>query len=80
MDAALVLAQAQALGEEEEVEPRVLGAAREVLERREVDLAARAGVAPHGGVVDAREVGAEVDLLAGSGAHVASVRAQAIAA
>ncbi|CPU65353.1 Uncharacterised protein [Mycobacteroides abscessus] len=80
VDAALVLAQAQALGEEEEVELRVLGAAREVLERREVDLAARAGVAPHGGVVDAREVGAEVDLLAGSGAHVGSVRAQAIAA
>ena len=63
-DPAPVLAQAQALGEEEEVELAPLGGAGEVDERREVGLAARRRVAPHRRVVDAGEVGGEVDLLA----------------
>ena len=58
-----VLAQAEALGEEEEVELAPLGGLREVDERREVGLAARLRVAPHGRVVHAREVRGEVDLL-----------------
>ena len=59
-----LLAQAQALGEEEEVEAAALGGLGEVDERAELDLAAGGGIAPHGRVVDAREVGAEDDLLA----------------
>ncbi|OEI69797.1 hypothetical protein Cus16_0409 [Curtobacterium sp. ER1/6] len=66
VDAALLLAEPQPLGEEQEVEAPALGVPREVLERRERDLALGPLVAPHGGVVDAREVGGEVDLtLAG---------------
>ena len=68
-DAAPVLAQAQPLGEEEEVELAALGGLGEVHERGEVGLAARGRIAPHRRVVDAREVGGEVDLLAG-GVHV----------
>ena len=62
-DAAAVLAQPQALGEEEEVELAPLGGLGEVHERREVGLAARVGIAPHGRVVHAGEVRGEVDLL-----------------
>ena len=59
---ARVLAQAQALGEEEEVELRALGGLGQVHEGREVDVAAGRRVAPHRRVVHAREVGGEVDL------------------
>ena len=67
-DPAAVLAQPQALGEEEEVELAPLGGLGEVDERGEVGLAARLRVAPHRGVVDAGEVGGEVELLH-DGAH-----------
>src|SRR5690606_23928924 len=63
VDAAAVLAQPQPLGEEHEVHQPALGVLREVHERGEVGLAAGPGVAPDRGVVDAREVGAQVDLL-----------------
>jgi len=59
-DLSLVFAQAQALGEEEEVEEAAFGGAGEVLEVCELDVGAGVGVGPHGGVVDAREVGGEV--------------------
>ena len=62
-DLAAVLAEAEALGEEEEVELAPLGDLREVHERREVGLAARGRITPHGRVVHAREVRGEVDLL-----------------
>jgi hypothetical protein len=62
VEEALVLAQAQALGQEEVVEEAALGVGGEVLERLEVDLAARVGGAPDGRVVDAGDVGGEVDL------------------
>ena len=65
VDLAVLLAQPQPLGEEEEVELGALGGLREVRERAELDVAAGRRVAPHGGVVDAGEVGGEVDLLAG---------------
>ena len=64
VDLAVLLAQPQTLGEEEEVELAALGDLREVDERVELDVAARPRVAPHRGVVHAREVGGEVDLLA----------------
>ena len=51
VDPPAVLAQPQALGEEQVVEQAPLGVAGEVLERREVDLAARRGIGPHRGVV-----------------------------
>jgi hypothetical protein len=63
VDLAAVLAEPQALGEEQEVEEAALGGAGEVHERGEVGLAPRLRVAPHRGVVDAREVRGEVDLL-----------------
>ena len=66
-DPAAVLAQTQALGQEEEVELAPLGRAGQVHERREVDLAARRRIAPDRRVVDAGEVGGEVDLLAVGG-------------
>ena len=47
----------------------LLGGAGEVHERGEVGLAARRRVAPHRGVVDAREVRGEVDLLLGRLSH-----------
>ena len=57
-----VLAQPQTLGQEDVVEQPALGVAGEVLERGEVDLAARGRVGPHGLVVHTGEVGGEVDL------------------
>jgi hypothetical protein len=65
VDGAALLAQAQPFGQEEEVELAPLGGAGEVFERREVDLAARARVAPHRRVVHAREVGGQDHLLLG---------------
>src|SRR6185312_17505919 len=47
------LAQGEAFGEEEEVEPAAFGGAGGVLEGREVDLAARLRVPPGGVVVHA---------------------------
>ena len=67
VDLAALLAQAQALGEEEEVELRALRGLREVPERLELDVAAGRRVAPDRRVVDAGEVGGEVDLLLGTG-------------
>jgi hypothetical protein len=64
VDLAALLAQAQPFGEEQEVELGVLGDAGEAGERVELDVAARARVAPHRGVVHAGEVRGEVDLLA----------------
>ncbi len=68
VDAALVLAQPQALGEEEEVELAAFGGLREPDERVQVDLAPRAGVGPDGVVLDAGELCGEVYLLHGHGA------------
>ena len=64
VDLTVLLAQSQTLGQEQEVELGPLGDLRETAERLEFDVAARARVAPHGGVVDAGEVGREMDLLA----------------
>ena len=64
VDAAAMFAQPQALGEEEEVEHAPLGGPGQVDERVELDLAARVGVRPHRGVVDAGEVRGEVNRLA----------------
>lgn len=70
VDAAVVLAQPQPLGQEEEVEEAALGGPGEMLEGGEVDLRARARIGPDGGGVDAGEVRGEVDLLpAPSRAH-----------
>ncbi len=63
VDLAALFAQSQALGEEEEVELGAFGGAREVDEGGELDVAAGLRVAPHGGVVDAGEVGGQMDLL-----------------
>src|SRR3954453_1654142 len=63
-DAAAVLTQPQTFGEEEEVEQTTLRGAGHVHERVELDLAARLRVRPHRGVVDAGEVGGEVNRLA----------------
>ena len=65
VDLPAMLAQAQSLGEEEIVEEAALGVAGEVLERREVDLAAGGRVGPHRGVVHPGKVGGEVDLALG---------------
>ena len=64
VDAAAVLPQPQALGEEEEVEQAALGGLRQVDERVELDLAARLRIGPHRGVVDAGEMRGQVDRLA----------------
>jgi hypothetical protein len=64
VDPAALLAEAEALGQEEEVELRALGGLREVDERVELDVAAGAGVAPDRRVVDPGEVGRQMDLLA----------------
>ncbi len=62
VDPAAVLAQAQALGEEDVVEEAALGGLGEVPERREVDLAARFRIAPDRRAVDTGEVRDEVHL------------------
>src|SRR5690606_13595000 len=64
VDAALVLAQPQALGEEEEVERAAFGRPGQMDERGEVDLAAGAGIGPDRGVVHPGEVGGQMDPLA----------------
>jgi hypothetical protein len=58
-----LLAEAQALGEEEEVELAALGRLCQVDERLELDLALRLRITPHRGVVHAGEVGGEDHLL-----------------
>ena len=80
VDLAVLLAEPEPFGEEEEVELGALGGLGQSHERAELDVAAGGRVAPDGGVVDAREVGGEVDLLAGfthriSSASVFSVEA-----
>ena len=62
-----MLTQPQTFGQEEEVEQPALGGAGEVDEGVELDLAARAGVGPHGGVVYAREVRGQMNRLAVQG-------------
>ena len=69
VDLTPLFAQSQSFGEEQEVEPGSLGDLREADEGIEFDMAARTRVAPHRGVVDAGEVGGQVDLLAWGG-HV----------
>ena len=64
VDPAPVLTQPQPFGQEEEVEQSSLGGSGEVGERVEFDLAAGAGIGPHGGVVDPREVSRQVNRLA----------------
>ena len=68
VDPAPLLAQAEPFGEEEEVELAPLGRAGQVDERVEVDLALRARIGPHRGVVHAGEVGGQ-DHLHRSLAH-----------
>jgi hypothetical protein len=63
IDFPALFAQPQPFRQEQEVEPGALGRAGEVREGAELDVAAGLGVAPHGGVVDAGEVGGQVDLL-----------------
>ena len=67
VDPSPMLTQPQTFGQEEEVEQPALGGAGEVDEGVELDLAARAGVGPHGGVVDAREVRGQMNRLAVQG-------------
>jgi len=64
VNATAVLTQPQPLGEEEEVEQPALGGLRQVHEGVELDLAARLRIRPHGRVVDAGEMGGQMDLLA----------------
>ena len=64
VDAPAVFAQPQALGEEEEVEQAPLGGLGEMDERVELDLAARFGVRPDRGVVDAGKMRGQMDRLA----------------
>jgi hypothetical protein len=63
VDLAVLLAQPQAFGQEQEVELGPLRGAGQVRERAELDVAAGPRVAPDRGVVHAREMGGEVDLL-----------------
>src|ERR1700761_9266291 len=63
MDAAAMLTQPQALGQEEEVEQAALRRAGHVHERVELDLAARLRRRPHRGVVDAGKVRGKVNRL-----------------
>ncbi len=67
IDLSVLLAQAQALREEQEVELAALGGLGEVYERAEVDVAARRRITPHRGVVDAWEVGGQMNLFDGLG-------------
>src|ERR1700738_52816 len=61
---AAVLPQPQAFGQEEEVEQAAFGRSREMYEGVEFDLAAGAGIGPHGGVVDPRKVRRQMYWLA----------------
>ncbi|GDY67505.1 hypothetical protein SAV14893_068980 [Streptomyces avermitilis] len=63
VDLSALFAQPESLGEEQEVELGAFGGPREVREGAELDVAAGLGIAPHGGVVDAGEVGGQMDLL-----------------
>ena len=63
VDVPALLTQAQPLGQEEEVEAGPLRGTGHVGEGAEFDLAPRAGIAPDRGVVDAGEMGRQVDLL-----------------
>jgi len=65
VDLPALLAQAQALGEEQEVELRALGGLREPHEGGELDVAAGGRVAPDRGVVDTGKVGGDVHRVAG---------------
>jgi hypothetical protein len=60
---AALLTEPQPLGKEQEVELGPLGGASQVRERAELDMAARARVAPHRGVIHAGKVRREMDLL-----------------
>src|SRR5437867_1465159 len=73
VDLTALLAEAQALGEKEEVEPAPLGGPGQVGERREGDLAPGLRVAPYGVVVHAREVSRQDDLLGAGGGHGATL-------
>jgi hypothetical protein len=66
VDPAVLLTQAQPLGQEQEVELGPFGRLREMDERPEVDMTAGVRIAPDGRVVHTREVRGQVDLLAGS--------------
>ena len=70
VDLAALLAQPQPLGQEQEVELGPLGGLGQVHERAELDVAAGPRVAPHRRVVDAGEVGGQVDLLGWRGTWV----------
>ena len=63
VDQAVLLAQPQSFGEEQEVELASLGGLRELAERVELDMAAGGGVAPYGRVVHAGKVRGQVNLL-----------------
>ena len=64
VDVPAALPQPKPLGEKEEVEQSAFRGAGEVHERVEIDLAARARVRPHRGVIDTREMGCQVNQLA----------------
>ena len=81
VDLAAVLAQSQALGQEEEVEQSPLGGPCQVHERFEIDLTAGARIGPHRGVVHPGKVGGQMYLLAAvcfSNAHPVSPHRLAI--
>ena len=63
VDLAVLLAQPQPLGEEQEVELGPLRGPGQVREGAELDVAARPRIAPHRGVVHAGKVRGQVDLL-----------------
>ena len=80
VDPAPLLAQPQTLGQEEEIEFGPFRGPGQMGKGREFDVAAGLGGTPHGGVVDAREVRGQMDLLQWL-AHVGAVLpAQAVAA
>jgi hypothetical protein len=63
VDLAVLLSQPQPFGEEQEVELGPLGGPGQVREGTELDVAAGPGIAPDRGVVHARKVRGEVNLL-----------------
>ena len=63
VDLAVLLAKPQPFGEEQEVELAPLGRLSKSRKRAELDMAASRRLAPHGGVVDARKVRGQVNLL-----------------